>query len=83
MTIMKCARSMRLHVGLLLHFWVDVVNTIVYLINKGPLTPLDGGIPKKTWTSKKVNYSVLKTFGCEDFVHVDKENRTNFDTKSQ
>jgi hypothetical protein len=25
---------------------------------------------------KKVNYSFLKTFGCEAFSHIDKENRT-------
>jgi hypothetical protein len=33
-TIMECARSMRLHVGFPLQLWVDVVDTIVYLINK-------------------------------------------------
>ena len=35
------------------------------------------------WTRKKVNYSFLRTFGCEAFVHVDKENRTKLDAKSQ
>ena len=43
---MECARSMRLHVGLPLHFWVDAVNTAIYLINRGPSTPLDGSIPR-------------------------------------
>jgi hypothetical protein len=33
MTIMEHARSMRLHAGLPLQFWVDVVDTVVYLIN--------------------------------------------------
>ena len=36
----------------------------------------------ETWTGTKVNYSFLKTFGCEAFVHVDKENRTKLDAKS-
>ena len=81
-TIIECTRSMRLHVGLPLHFWVDVVNIFVYLINRGPSTPLDASIPEETWTSKKVNYSFMKTFGCEDFFHVDKENRTKLDAKS-
>jgi transposase InsO family protein len=44
-TIMEHARSTRLHVGLPLQFWVDFVHTIIYLINRGPLNPLDGGIP--------------------------------------
>jgi hypothetical protein len=30
---------------------------------------------------KKVNYSFLKTFGCEAFVHIDKENRTKLEEK--
>jgi transposase InsO family protein len=34
-TIMERARSMRLHVGFPLQFWGDVVDTNVYLINKG------------------------------------------------
>jgi hypothetical protein len=34
MTIMERTRSMRLHFGLPLQFWADVVNTTVYLINK-------------------------------------------------
>lgn len=32
-TIMECARSMRLHVGLPLNMWVEAVNTVLYLIN--------------------------------------------------
>ena len=36
---------------------------------------MDGGIPKEALTGKKVNYSFLITFGCEAFVHIDKENR--------
>ena len=43
--IMECARCMRLHAGLPLQFWVDAVNNDVYLINRGPSSALDGGIP--------------------------------------
>jgi hypothetical protein len=34
---------------------------------------LDGGILEEVWTGKKVNYSHLKIFGCEAFVHIPKE----------
>jgi hypothetical protein len=44
---------------------------------------LDGDIPEEAWIGKKVNYSFLKTFGCEAFVHIDKENRTNLEEKSK
>ena len=40
MTIMERARSMRLHVGFHLHMWVEAINTAVYLINRGPSSPL-------------------------------------------
>ena len=43
---------------------------------------MDGGIPEEAWIVKKVNYSFLKTFGCEAFVHINKENRTKLEEKS-
>ena len=56
-TIMEHTRSMRLHAGLPLQFWADAVDTTIYLINRGPSSALDGGIPEEAWTGKKVNYS--------------------------
>ena len=82
-TIMESARCMRLHARFPLQFWADAVDTIVYLINRGPSSSLDGGIPEEAWTGKKVNYSFLKTFGCEAFVHINKENRTKLEEKSK
>jgi hypothetical protein len=55
-TIMERARSMRLHEGLTLQFWEDVVDIVIYLINRGPSISLDGRIQEEAWTSKKVNY---------------------------
>ena len=81
-TIMEHARCMRLHAGLPLQFWVDAIDTTVYLINRGPSSSLDGRVPEEAWTSKKVNDSFLKSFGCEAFFDIDKENRTNLEAKS-
>ena len=61
--------------------WVEVVNSTIYLINRGPSTPLGYGIPKEAWTGKKVSYSFLKMLGCEAFAHLDSENRTKLETK--
>jgi hypothetical protein len=80
---MECARSMRLHVGFPLQFWEDVVYIVVYLINIGPSSSLDGRIPEEAWIGKKVNYSFLKTFGCESFVHIDKEYKIKLEEKSK
>ena len=46
---MERARSMRLHAGLPLHMWVEAINTTMYLINRGPTTPLGYGIPEEAW----------------------------------
>ena len=54
-TIMEHARCMGLHAGLPLQFWADVVDTVVYLINRWPSSSLDGGVPEEAWTGKKVN----------------------------
>ena len=59
-TIMERARCMRLHAGLPLQFCLDAVDIVVYLINRGPSSSLDGGVLEEAWTGKKVNYSILK-----------------------
>jgi hypothetical protein len=41
------------------------------------------GLPKEACTGKKVNYSILKTFGCEEFFDIDRENRTKLEEKSK
>ncbi|KAH9321990.1 hypothetical protein KI387_016629, partial [Taxus chinensis] len=78
-TIMERARSMRLHVGIPLSFWVEVVSIVMYLINRGPSSALDGGIPKEAWYGKKVDYSFLRVFGYEVFFHIDKDDRTKLE----
>ena len=82
-TIMERARSMRLHAGLPLTFWAEAVSTAVYLINRSPSTALDGNLPEEAWTGKKVNYSFLKVFGCEAFMHIDKSLRSKLESKSR
>ena len=39
-TLNECTRSMRLYAGLLKIFWADIVSTVAYLINRGPLVPM-------------------------------------------
>ena len=53
---MERARCMRLHAGLPLQFWAYAVDIVVYQINRGPSSSLDGGIPEEAWTGKMVNY---------------------------
>jgi hypothetical protein len=53
------------------------------LINRGPSSSLDGGIPEDAWTGKKVNFSFQNAFVCEAFVHFDLKNRTKIEEKSK
>ena len=68
--------------GLEKNFWVEAVRTSRYLINRSPTIALDGVIPKEVWITKNLNYSHLKIFGCEVFIHIPKENRTKPNDKS-
>ena len=42
---------------------------------------MDVIILDEAWTDKKVNYYFFKTFECEAFVHIDKENITKLEAK--
>ena len=64
------------------NFWAKAITTACYLINRSPTTVLNGDILEEVWTGKNLNYSHLKIFGCEAFVHIPKENRTKLDDKS-
>ena len=63
--------------------WADVVNTAVYLINRGPSSALDVGILEEGWIGKQVKYSFMRTFGCDAFLHIDKYDRTKIEAKSK
>ena len=58
-TIMKRARSLRMHARLPLYFWADVVDIVVYLISRGPSSSLDGGNPKGGMDRHKGNSARL------------------------
>ena len=59
------------------------MDIVVYLINIGPSSSLDGGFLEEAWIGKKVNYSFLRTLSCEAFFHIDKENITKHEAKSK
>jgi len=69
--------------GLPKQFWVDAVNTTMYLINKGPSSPLNCGIPEETWTDKEINLNHLYTFSCISYVHIELRHRSKLNPKSK
>lgn len=55
-TLNECMMSMSIHAGLPKTFWVNAVNTIIYLINKGILVPWNCRIPEEVWGDRKRNF---------------------------
>ena len=64
-TIMERARCIRLNAGLPKEFWAEATNMAVYIINRSPGITIDLQIPEEKWTSRKVDYSDLRTFGFQ------------------
>ena len=63
-------------------FWLAVVLTACYLINRSPSASLRFNVLEKVWTCKEISYNHLKVFGCKAFIHVPKEQRSKLDDKA-
>ena len=55
--------------GLSKKFWGDALHTAAYLINRSPSVPLGGKCPESVFSSKPLDLSNLKVFGCVGYVH--------------
>jgi len=63
------------------YFWVEVVATIVYIMNQTPTATVHGMTLEEKFTSKKPNVSHLTMFSCITYVHVPDEKRSKLDPK--
>ncbi len=63
------------------YFWVEVVATIVYIMNWTPTMTVHGMTPEEKFTDKKPDVSHLKVFGCITYVHVPDEKISKLDPK--
>jgi hypothetical protein len=82
-TLMEKARCMLSGVGIGQEFWVEVVGTACYLVNRSPSSTLGDKTPQEVWTGKEPSLTHLKVFGCDAYVHVPKENRSKLDKKAE
>jgi hypothetical protein len=79
--IAKIARAMLNERNLPNYFWVEAVATTVYITNRTPTTIVHGMTPKEKFTSKKLDVSHFRVFGCIAYVHVPDEKRSKLDLK--
>ena len=82
-TLTERARSIHIQSGLSKQFSAEVVNTSAYLINRGPLVPLEHRIPEEVWSGKDVKLSHLIVFSCVAYVHISDQGRNKLDPKSK
>jgi hypothetical protein len=63
-------------------FWVEAINSAVYLKNRSPTRYIDNVTPFEAFNGSKPTVHNLKVFGCKAFAHIPKENRRKLDAKS-
>ncbi|KAG2959134.1 hypothetical protein PC120_g28195 [Phytophthora cactorum] len=82
-TLVECARCMLEHAGLSKSYWGEAVMTATFLRNRCPTRAITHDkSPHQVWTGKKPLLANLKVFGCHAYVHVPKEKRSKFDSKT-
>jgi transposase InsO family protein len=82
-TLVECACSMMKGKNLSNAFWVEAINTAVYLKNRSPTRCLDNVTPLEALYGSKPAVHNLKVFGCKAFAHIPKENRKKLDRNSE
>ena len=80
--MVECARSMIKGKNLSNSFWVEAINTVVYLKNRSPTRCLDHKTPFEALYDFKPTVNNLRIFGCKDFAHIPKENMKKLDAKA-
>lgn len=82
-TIVESARSMLYAKDVPLYLWAEAVNTAVYILNRTATSQAPNSTPYELWTGKKPALDHIRTFGCEAFLHIPKEQRNKLAAKSK
>ncbi|KAK3746619.1 hypothetical protein QZH41_003126 [Actinostola sp. cb2023] len=82
-TLVESVRSMLVQAKLPQKFWVEALNTAVYLHNRSHTRSLEGLTPYEAWTGSKPDVSNLKCFGCTAYAHIPKDERKKLDPKAR
>ncbi|CAN0896019.1 Retrovirus-related Pol polyprotein from transposon TNT 1-94 [Linum grandiflorum] len=80
--ILDLARAILLQSSVPSTFWVEAVNTVVYLINRQPTRVLKNLTPYECLFRRRPDYSRLRVFGCTCFVLLPKKDRSKLMSKT-
>ena len=81
--IQETARSMMHNAGQDKKFWAEAVCTAVMIRNRSPTVSIDNMTPYECFYGRKPDMSHFKAFGCKAYMHVPKENRKKWDSKTK
>jgi hypothetical protein len=81
-TVVECSHNMMKGKNLLNAFWVEAINTAVYLKNRSPTRCLDNVIHFEALYGSNPAVHNLEVFGCKAFAYIPKENRRKLDAKA-
>ncbi|CAH2099085.1 unnamed protein product [Euphydryas editha] len=82
-TLVEKAKCLLINAKLPKLYWAEAIHTAAYLINRSPTRSLAFKTPEEIWSKKKPNISHLRIFGCEAMIHLPREKRKKWDSKSQ
>ena len=56
--------------------------TVAHVINLSHVVVFQSDVPNSVWYRNDVFYDYLRVFGCKNFVHVTKDERSKLDAKT-
>lgn len=80
--LQEMAVCMLLDAGLDKQYWGEAIATAAYLQNRLPSRSVSK-TPFELWKGKKPDFSHLRIFGCEAFVHIPDSKRGKLDSKAE
>ena len=82
-TLVEAVRSMFIDANVPQKFWVEALQTAVYVRNRSPSKAVSGKTPYEAWTGERPNVDHLRIFGCRAYAHVAKDERKKLDSKAR
>ena len=82
-TLVESVRAMLTQAKLPKKFWVEALNTAVYLRNRSSTKAVNHTTPFEAWTGDKPDVSHLRSFGRTAYAHIPEDERKKLDSKAR